>query len=93
MSSKLISLLEYPNVRLYSRVSDRKVQQLVQKCDLYLDINSLKESRFSDRVSHLGKPIFSFASVTRPNNHPNYRMFADNDIHGMVKAINEIFNG
>lgn len=26
MSSKLISLLEYPNVRLYSRVSDGKVQ-------------------------------------------------------------------
>lgn len=93
MSSKLISLLEYPNVRLYSRVSEGKVQELVRKCDLYLDINSLKEGGFSDKFSHLGKPILSFASVARPNNHPNYRIFADNDIHGMVKAINEIFNG
>lgn len=92
MSSKLISLLEYPNVRLYSRVSEGRVQQLVRKCDLYLDINSLKEGGFSDKFSYLGKPIFSFASVARPNNHQNYHVFADNDIHGMVKAINKIFN-
>lgn len=66
MSPELISLLEYPNVHLCSRVSEGKVRQLVRKSDCYLDINSLEEGKFSVLLVLFDQ---------------NYRVFADNDIY------------
>ena len=38
MSSKLLSLSQYENVKLYPN-KDQTVQTLYQQCDIYLDIN------------------------------------------------------
>jgi hypothetical protein len=39
MSSKLLTLLSYPNVVLYQNASPQKIRELYQLSDLYLDIN------------------------------------------------------
>lgn len=39
MSSKLMRLEQYPNVMLYPNVRMKKVDELFQLCDYYLDIN------------------------------------------------------
>ena len=39
MSSKLLSLSQYENVKLYPIIKDQTVQTLYQQCDIYLDIN------------------------------------------------------
>ena len=39
MSSKLLSLSQYENVKLYPIIKEQTVQTLYQQCDIYLDIN------------------------------------------------------
>ncbi|MGW7935016.1 accessory Sec system glycosylation chaperone GtfB [Staphylococcus xylosus] len=43
MSTKLMNLSHYSNVRLYPTVDNYKIEELYQACDLYLDINEGKE--------------------------------------------------
>lgn len=39
MSAKLMSLGKYDNVKLYPTITQAKIDQLFQTCDVYLDIN------------------------------------------------------
>ena len=87
MSPKLNSFLEYPNVRLFPRVSGSKVQQLVQNSNVYLDINDVKDDGILNEVNKHKKPMFSFTSVSCTDKYNNYHIFADNDIKGMVEAL------
>ena len=43
MSSKLLSLSQYENVKLYPIIKEQTVQTLYQQCDIYLDINEGNE--------------------------------------------------
>lgn len=43
MSTKLMNLSHYSNVRLYPTVDNYKIEELYRTCDLYLDINEGKE--------------------------------------------------
>ncbi|KIR10566.1 accessory Sec system glycosylation chaperone GtfB, partial [Staphylococcus gallinarum] len=43
MSTKLMNLSSYANVKLYSTVDAETIERLYQSCDLYLDINEGKE--------------------------------------------------
>lgn len=57
MSSRLMALGKYPNVRLYPVARESKVRQLMDRCDIYLDINygseilsSVKEAFLNDQL-------------------------------------------
>lgn len=57
MSSRLMAFGKYPNVRLYPVARESKVRQLMDRCDIYLDINhggeilsSVKEAFLSDQL-------------------------------------------
>ncbi|MEJ7255328.1 accessory Sec system glycosylation chaperone GtfB, partial [Staphylococcus epidermidis] len=39
MSSRLMNLGDYPNVKLYPAIKQNMVNQLYEYCDIYLDIN------------------------------------------------------
>lgn len=39
MSSRLMDLGDYPNVKLYPAIKQNMVNQLYEYCDIYLDIN------------------------------------------------------
>lgn len=43
VSDKLLSLNRYPNVRIYQQVRKDKLQELLEKCSFYLDINYGRE--------------------------------------------------
>ncbi|PTJ16605.1 accessory Sec system glycosylation chaperone GtfB [Staphylococcus succinus] len=43
MSSKLLNLSQYNNVKLFPTVDEDTIQALYEKCDVYLDINEGKE--------------------------------------------------
>lgn len=57
MSSRLMAFGKYPNVRLYPVARESKVRQLMDRCDIYLDINrgseilsSVKEAFLNDQL-------------------------------------------
>lgn len=43
MSSKLLKMADYENVRLYPAAKEKKIDKLFELCDIYLDINHANE--------------------------------------------------
>lgn len=86
---QLIQLLQYPNVKLYQSIIGLNIDQLVDECDAYLDINyENKERQIIDRFEKLNKPIFSYDDIAEnPHQYPQYFIAPKNDVQQMARLI------
>lgn len=92
MSSKLLSLSDFENVKLYPTSTISKINDLFNRCDIYLDINKgieiLSSVENAFLYNHL---IFSFKEI---NHSPNYvvpqNVFPCESYSDMVKKINDV---
>ncbi|MRN07381.1 SP_1767 family glycosyltransferase [Lactobacillus sp. 0.1XD8-4] len=85
----LSHLSQYDNVTVYPSVTARKLIELINTCDIYLDINfGEKEKYVIERIMKREVPIFSFeASKSAHLEYSNYHLFNNNQIDVMTKAI------
>lgn len=85
----LSHLSQYDNVTVYPSVTARKLVELINTCDVYIDINfGEKEKYIIDRVMKREIPIFAFeASKSAQLNYNNYHLFKNSQIDEMVKTI------
>lgn len=86
---RVISLEKYMNVSLYPEFNLFKETEVLNKMDIYLDINYEGEVDYIiNRVHEIGKPIYSFESTNHDGSGLNY-IYKDNDVENMIKDINE----
>nr|WP_324255427.1 SP_1767 family glycosyltransferase [Limosilactobacillus reuteri] len=90
MGFSLIKLTEYDNVTLYPAVSQKDLDKLVNRADVYLDINyGPKADEVVERIVQKNIPIFVFDQTKSPDiNYDNYQVFHDDQIDEMATAIN-----
>ena len=69
MSSKLLSLDNYENVKLYPNVRNKKAEELFDTCDFLLDINRGKEILSAGEKAFMhNQLIFAFSDVIHNEN-------------------------
>ncbi|WP_295746733.1 glycosyltransferase [uncultured Limosilactobacillus sp.] len=93
MGSKLIQMLKYPNIRLYPSMTQHTLQRMLNGTDAYLDINyGSKDDSLLQRFADRKLPLATFEDVATPNmkDNPDYHVFANGDLAGMVKFIQEL---
>lgn len=92
VSFSLSRLCQYDNVTVYPTVTARKRLELINACDVYLDINyGRKEREVMKRITSRNVPILSFISTKTDNiNYDNYHIFGDDQIDGMTNYIKKI---
>ncbi|TBW91697.1 hypothetical protein [Staphylococcus hominis] len=94
MSNKLLTLNKYSNIHLYPNVIKKKVIELYEECDIYIDINKGKEILDSVRAAFdynllilAEKEITHNADVTAPNN-----IITSNNEKEFSSILKEIYN-
>ena len=87
----LSHLSQYDNVTIYPSVIPHKQIELINNCDVYLDINyGRKEELVIDRIKAKNIPIFSFRASKSINlNYKNYHIFEDSEIDKMAHSIED----
>ena len=94
MSNKLLTLNKYSNIHLYPNVIKKKVIELYEECDIYLDINKGKKILDSVRAAFdynllilAEKEITHNSDVTAPNN-----IITSNNEKEFSSILKEIYN-
>lgn len=93
MGSKLIQALQYPNVRLYPSMTQHTRERMLKETDGYLDINyGSKDEGLLKQFYDKQIPFASFDEVATPSlrDQPNYHVFSNDDLAGMVAFIKKI---
>ncbi|WP_436340812.1 SP_1767 family glycosyltransferase [Lactobacillus johnsonii] len=87
----LSHLSQYDNVTIYPSIIPHKQIELINNCDVYLDINyGRKEELVIDRIKAKNIPIFSFRASKSINlNYKNYHIFEDGEIDEMAHSIED----
>ncbi|WP_314756344.1 SP_1767 family glycosyltransferase [uncultured Lactobacillus sp.] len=87
----LSHLSQYDNVTIYPSIIPHKQIELINNCDVYLDINyGRKEELVIDRIKAKNIPIFSFRASKSINlNYKNYHIFEDSEIDEMAHSIED----
>ena len=90
MSSRLMSVGQYPNVSLYPNVKDKVLDKLFEKCDIYLDINY--EGEIADAVhrAFLNNQLIISFEETMHNAYytADTNIFKEADYKDMAEALN-----
>ena len=94
MSSKLLSLSQYENVKLYPIIKEQTVQTLYQQCDIYLDINEGNEIGNAVRSAYNHQLlIMGYKEVVHNRDFVAIEnQFLVNDISQLSNALKEIGN-
>ncbi|WP_297816265.1 SP_1767 family glycosyltransferase [uncultured Lactobacillus sp.] len=94
MAFLLTQMVKYDNVRLYPSIVARTLVDLMDTCDIYLDINfGADEDKVVRRVMDRNIPIYAFETTKSENsNYSNYRLFKDNEVDEMVSDIKDYLN-
>lgn len=92
MGGKLINLARYSNIHLYQSITGVMRDKLIQDVDCYLDINyGSKDNDLLNLFQKTGKPMLSFDEVNSDiKDAINYHSFANDDLDGMVKDIQQL---
>lgn len=92
MSSKLMALGRYENVRLYPAVKTDMVNELFRSCDLYLDINHGGEILSAVQRAFLNNQvILAFANTTHNDDVTGREhIFAPEDAEKMIETIRHL---
>lgn len=91
MSDKLLQLQDYENVYLYPVVSEEKIKELFNLCDIYLDINHYNEVYDSTNLAvNNSMAVFAFENtVHRRDICLKNNIFEINDCDKMIGRIKE----
>lgn len=89
MSSKLMAMGKNDNVNLYPNVSNKMQDELLQRCDIYLDINHGGEILSSVENAFLNNQlIFAFSNTLHEKEYiPEEKRFAPKDYQLMAEEI------
>lgn len=92
MGWKLIKMSQYSNVTLYPVILSYKLDELMNKCDGYLDINyGRKDDNIVGRFVQSGKPVLTFDSVKSNQNYgSNYHIFQEDQVKNMTEFIKHL---
>lgn len=92
MSSKLLAMLAYPNVRLYPNANQKQLADLYQKADLYLDINTQGELQSATRQAFEHRQlILAFEETAHGRQFTAAsHLFATADYGQMVAKIKQV---
>lgn len=93
MGGQLIKMIKYPNVHLYHQsLAKPNLDWLMAEATCYLDINyGSKDDKVIKKFQGTGRPILSFDEVNSSmKNAVNYRSFANDDVSGMVTAVQQL---
>lgn len=85
MSSRLLDLSKYANVKLYPNISDHQVRQLYLDCDLYLDINEGNEILNAVRTAFdFNHVILGYSDLLhQPNYVPEAHRFDPSEVKAL----------
>ena len=91
MSDKLLQLQDYENVYLYPVVSEEKIKELFDLCDIYLDINHYNEVYDSTNLAvNNSMAVFAFENtVHRRDICLKKNIFETADCDKMIGRIKE----
>ena len=91
MSDKLLQLQDYENVYLYPVVSEEKIKELFDLCDIYLDINHYNEVYDSTNLAvNNSMAVFAFENtVHRRDICLKKNIFETTDCDKMIGRIKE----
>ena len=85
----LVQLERYPNLFLYPSFDPLTSRKVLEKLDVYLDINPYDEvDQITQTISQQGLPIFSFEGTNHVENGEN-QVFRDDQVQEMVTAIRD----
>ncbi len=85
----LVQLERYPNLFLYPSFDPLTSRKVLEKLDVYLDINPYDEvDQITHTIQQLDLPIFSFEGTNHVENGEN-QVFADDQVQEMVTAIRD----
>ena len=83
----LVQLERYPNLFLYPSFDPLTSRKVLEKLDVYLDINPYDEvDQITQTISQQGLPIFSFEGTNHVENGEN-QVFRNDQVQEMVAAI------
>lgn len=89
MSSKLLAMGAYKNVKVYPGVKQDVLDELFEKCDYYFDINHEAEIVSAVQKAFLNNQLIVAFKETLHN--PNYvaeeHIFASNDVENMIALV------
>ena len=85
----LVQLERYPNLFLYPSFDPLTSRKVLEKVDVYLDINPYGEvDQITQKISQNGLPIFSFEGTNHVKTGENI-VFADDQVSQMVATIRD----
>ena len=92
MAPKLLNLLKYPNVTVYPAIIYPRLQHLIKKCNLYLDINYYqKDTDVLKQIQARDIPIMSFDdTANKEMNYSQYKIFGNDQTGEMVRDIKKL---
>ena len=77
--------MKYLNVTVYPAIIYARVEELIKKCELYLDINYYqKDENVLRQIEDKGIPILSFEDTA------NYKVFGNDQVDRMVQEIKNL---
>lgn len=92
MAWELKVIVKYPNVNLYPNVIWKRLENIFDKMNVYLDIN--RGSKEKDIINHVEDekiPVLAFEDTAdNSNKYSNYTIFGNDQIDEMVDKIKEI---
>ncbi len=92
VATGLLNLMKYPNVTVYPAIIYVRVEELIKKCDLYLDINYYqKDENIIQQVQNREVPILSFEdTANKESKYSNYKIFGNDQVDQMVQEIKKL---
>ena len=91
MGPKLVSLLKYPNVRLYQGILPQVMADRLNCAKAYLDVNQgMKDTKVIRQFLESGKPVLAFNNTMSMAGNDQYLVFADDQVKKMADWIRTI---
>lgn len=91
MAWELVKLTQYDNVQLYPLVIGSLRQELIDKADIYLDINyGQKEKPVLDKIKKRNIPMLAFNDTKDPHSEAYSKYFIYDNREDMVKKIKDL---
>ena len=91
-SDQLIALRSHPNFQLYNGILPVYLTDVVERTQLYLDINHYVEvDNILDTMYQKGVPVYAFQNTSHRAD-PRSRVFPTEEPEAMVQAIREFFH-
>ncbi len=91
MGPKLVSLLKYPNVRLYQGILPQVMTDRLNCAKAYLDVNrGMKDIKVIRQFLKSGKPVLAFNNTMSMAGNDQYLVFANDQVEKMIDWIRTI---